>query len=653
MTLERLHIQNFKGTRELDIDFGPVTRIYGMNASGKTSIQDAFCWVLWNKDSHGNTPGTPAFREKPLDEDGNEIHNLDITVELFCRLDGQPFNLRRTQRENWVQKRGAAEASFQGNVSTYWINDVETKLTDFKARIAKIVSEDVFRLIGQISAFNNLDWKKRREQLIAISGTDVDGLLLQRDEYRPIADEIAERGVEVEDLRKILTDQRRMINKDLEMFPVRIDEAKKALPIFEKGEIANAEYIVKDNEASIQTVDRLIAEAKAADGKAGIQAQILALETEANALKRIITDAFHAGKRSAENEFIDAEGALRRALNDKDWIKRTQESRRAQHATATAERDRLRADYTKEFERKFTPPEVDGTCPTCKQELPAEMVQAAVDLAKEVFEKAKKNTIASIKQDGASKAAEVTRLTDLIAAGELEEAAADERIKTAMEERDAAKAKLDALPKEPDYETEPRIAELTERIETIKAEQDKAPEEKVKQLEERKAELNVTLEKMRAVLARRDAGKRTQERISQLEGQQKASAVRMSEIEQLIRMVEEFIQHRCHALEESINFRFPTTRWKLFETQINGGITDVCQAYIPCESGLVSYDGANTAAKINCDIEIVNVLTEYYGVSIPLFADGAESVNVLAHTDSQLITLSVSTDETLKIVKEG
>jgi hypothetical protein len=109
------------------------------------------------------------------------------------------------------------------------------------------------------------------------------------------------------------------------------------------------------------------------------------------------------------------------------------------------------------------------------------------------------------------------------------------------------------------------------------------------------------------------------------------------------------VQDRCSALEDSINARFPTVRWKLFETQINGGIADVCQCYIPCESGLVSYGSANTAAQINADIEIVNVLSQHYGISLPLFADNSERVNRLADTTAQLVTLSVSTDSELKV----
>lgn len=72
MTIERMHIQNFKGIRDLEIDFGAVTRISGMNGTGKTTIPDAFSWVLFNKDSRGNAPGSYDFHEKPLDGDGNE-----------------------------------------------------------------------------------------------------------------------------------------------------------------------------------------------------------------------------------------------------------------------------------------------------------------------------------------------------------------------------------------------------------------------------------------------------------------------------------------------------------------------------------------------------------------------------------------------------
>lgn len=655
LVLEQMHISNFKGTRELSIDFGDITHIRGMNGTGKTTIPDAFSWVLWNKDSRGNAPGSYDFREKPLDENGDEIHYLDTTVELFCKLDGQPFNLRRTQRENWVKKRGSADAVYQGNVSTYWINDVETKLTDFKARIAQITSEEVFRLIGSLSAFNALDWKKRREQLIALSDVDVDAMLLQRDEYRPLADECAQRNVAVEDLRKILSDQRKRTNDELKMIPVRIDEARKALPVFEPRIIPDAEYIVADTIKDIERIDGYIAEAKAQSSQVGTRDRILALETEAISLQRTVADTYRAEMKKLEQERSLASDAFRRASEAMADAKRRLERDQKELAAAESARATLRESYRKEYERQFIPPETDGICPTCKQSLPEDMIQAAIEEARKTFDLARKTALEDIKQRGTEKGAEVSRLTEAIARNVEEIAALEKQVEQAAAERDEAYEKIKAMPTEPDYSTEPRIAELREQIDGLRKEQQASPDEKINGYIARKAELNEILERNRAILARRDAGIETEKRIVELEQQQKEKAARVAELEQLIALVEQFVQDRCSALEDSINEKFPTVRWKLFEKQINGGIADTCQAYIPGSSGLVSYGTANTAAQINSDIEIVNVLSQHYDLSLPLFADNSERVNVLAHTDSQLISLAVSTDEDLKIesIKEA
>lgn len=649
MTLEKIKISNFKGIRKLEIDFGSVTRISGMNGTGKTTIPDAFCWVLWNKDSRGNAPGSYDFHEKPLDEYGEEIHNLDTTVELDCRLDGQRFNIKRTQRENWVQKRGSTEAVFQGNTSTYWINDVETKLSDFKARISQITSEEIFRLIGSLSAFNALDWKKRREQLIALSDADVDEMLLQQEKYRPLADECGQRGIEVDNLRKVLSDQRKRTNDELRMIPVRIDEARKAMPEFKPNEVRDAEYIVKDTISDIERINGYIAEIKAQTGATGYSDQILALETEALSLQRTVADGHRADMRKLEQERSIASDSYRRTADALADTKRRLERDQKELSEAEAARDALRADYRTEYERRFVPPETDGICPTCKQPLPEDIIHAAIDEARKAFDAEKKAKLLDIKKRGTDKGAEITSLEESVERNGAEIADLEKQLTTAEAERDAAYEKIKAMPTEPDYSSEPRIAELLGKVEELKVAQKESPSEKIAEYEYRKAELQAIVDRNRAILARRDAGLETEKRIQDLERQQQEKAARIAELEQLIALVEQFVQDRCRALEDSINAKFPTVRWKLFEIQINGGINDVCQAYIPCGSSLVSYGSANTASQVNADIEIINVLSEHYELYLPLFADNSERVNVIAPTKSQFISLAVSTDSELKI----
>lgn len=650
MTIDRMVIRNFKGIRGgeagLQIDFGNVTNVYGMNGTGKSTIADAFTWVLFNKDSHGNAPGTDAFRDKPLDENGNEVHNLDTTVELYCRLDGHPFNLRRTQRENWVKKRGCAEAVYQGNVSTYWINDVETKLSDFKARIGQITSEEVFRLIASLSAFNALDWKKRREQLLALSGSDVDGELLSRPEYRPIADEVAQRSISIENLRKVLVDQRKRTNEELRMIPVRIDEARKALPTLKETEIRDAEYIIKDSLADIERIEGYIAELKTRAGTGDSRMKVLALEQELVSIKRRLNDEHIVARKRLQSEADLASDTFRRLSALLAESKKKLDEDRTRLERKTSERDKLREKFA--AVRDTPAATAETVCPYCGQDLPADSVK----IANQKLAAAKHDELMTIKQEGKALSEVVAKLATTVQEDEADVAECKANAEAAMAERDAAYEKVHAYPSSPDFDAEPRIAEISAQLEDERAAMKSSPDEKLREYENRKAELNDIIERNRAILAKRDAGLDTQKRIEALEVQQKECGARVSELERLIELCERFIQDRCGALEASINSRFPTVRWKLFDIQINGGVVDCCMCMIQCDSGLVAYESANTAAQINADIEIINVLSNHYDLRLPLFVDGFERVNVLADTDSQLITLSVSTDGELRIEKQ-
>lgn len=643
LTLERMHVENFKGCRQLDIDFNADrTAIAGANGTGKTTIVDAFTWAIWNQDSHGNAPGSDNFREKPLDENGQPVHNLDTTVELFCTLDGNRFDIKRTQSESWVKKRGNAEATFQGNVSTYWINGVETKLADFKARIKAIADDEVMRLIGSLSAFNLLEWRKRRQQLLNLADTDVDGELLSRDEYRRIADEIAQRNISPDDLRKVLADQRKAINNELKLLPVRIDEAKKSMPQFEPHEVEDAEYIIADTKKDIESVEQQIIDARAQSGEGATRTAILALEQECISIKRRIMDEHEAARKQLKMDADIASANFKRVSEQLAETKLEAELAEGRMNAAQKQVEALRTDYM-DVKRKSVV--VSDTCPTCGQQISAEKM----DEARKSAEANKRSQLLSIQQRGKQAAVEFNRLTD--AHDKLVKSLDDlkARSKAAQDARDAAMAALKDFPEYPDEAASRPLEDAERRLEAAKAKQSTSPDEIVRQLTERKRELLAIVDRNLQVLTRRDVAKDNEIRIKAYEARQTELGAQLSETEIMIVTMEKFVQDRCAVLEDSINSHFPTVRWKLFDTQINGGITDACMCMIDCDGTLVPYDSANTAAKINADIEIVNVLSEHYDIRIPLFVDNSERVNVLADTDSQLITLAVSTDEKLTV----
>ena len=92
--IQRLSLEHFKGWRRLDLEFdGRSASIYGDNAVGKTSIYDGLTWLLFGKDSQGQS----SFDIKPLDQDGKVAdHGAVTSVEAVMDVGGQSISLRRT-----------------------------------------------------------------------------------------------------------------------------------------------------------------------------------------------------------------------------------------------------------------------------------------------------------------------------------------------------------------------------------------------------------------------------------------------------------------------------------------------------------------------------------------------------------------------------
>ena len=641
LTLQRMDIENFKGIRHQTILFANTTHIAGRNGTGKSSVVDAFCWLLFNKDSHGNAPGSDKFREKPQDGDGQERHNLDTAVEAEFLLDGKPFCLRRVQREVWVKKRGNAQAVFQGNASAYWINGVETSLGDYRARIGQIAGEDVFRLVASLSAFNALDWQKRREQLFALSGSDVDGELLARPEYSSLADEAAQRNISIADLRKVLADQRKRTNEELKMLPVRIDEARQALPDLTAQEIRDADYLLRDTLADLERLDGYLAEARAQQGTDEPRRKVLALEQELLSVQHRLRDEHEAGRRQLQAEADFASETFLRASAAHTDARRRLDAAQEELALEMTMRDSLRRDFRRV---RDTPVQcAESICPACGQAL----AEDAVAAAREQAAAARREALQSIREQGLRAAEKVSATQQAVETIEAETAACEQRMHKALADRDAAYERLQAYPPF-DGAQDSRIRELTAQLDEAKVAA-ASPEDAIQGYLRRREELQDIAERGRAVLARRDARLATEQRIAALEAQHKEYGSRLSDLEKLLSLCERFLQARCSALETSINSRFPSIRWKLFNQQINGSIVDCCMCMIPCDSGLVAYESANTASQIRADIEIIDVLSRQYDLYLPLFVDNSERVNDLPPTAAQLITLSVSTDSELTI----
>lgn len=626
--LMHMEIRNFKGIRSLDIDLdGRDAQILGANATGKTSVYDAFLWLLFDKDSSQSS----KFSAKPVGPDGGEIHNLTTSVSAELSIDGELRRLTRTMTENWVKQRGHQEAVFAGNVSGYEIDGVPKKVGEFAGFLGQLADEPTFRLITNPAAFNALRWQDRRMHLLRLSGAPKE---LDDPKYAPVIDQIRKMGAD--DLKKALQSQRRKLNAELDQIPARVDEVMALMPELSDQQIRDAEFIVSDTETDIENVRRMISDASREPDR--IRSELNDLEHTVRSIEERNRAAAERARREEERETARIQALIRDSERRIEENRRSEEEARRRAEEYGRERERLIAEWKAVRAETFPEPEGDHLCPFCGQALPEEKAREAREKALSEWQQRQKNRLDSINADGKHVAQMRERM--LAAADQDAERLLrlEEELKKAME----ATAQIEPPPQETVSE------EMIARIEELRKKAALPEDEHIKGLRARMHDLTALRDKHKAVLGLRDARALYEKRVEELSGRQQELGRLTAETDRNLMLVEEYVQEMCRQVEESVTARFPTVRWRLYERQINGGLADTCV----CMVNGVPFADANNAARINAGLEIINVFSQHIGVSAPIFVDNAEAVNRVAATQGQQIQLIVTDDREL-VVRKG
>ena len=228
MKILNLTLRNFKGIRHFNLDTqGKDANIYGDNATGKTTLADAFMWLLFDKDSSSRKD----FQIKTLKPNGEPEHGLEHSVEAILELDDrQQIALKKVFQEKWQKKRGSATAEFTGHTTDYFVDGVPVQKKEYDARIAEIADENIFRLLTDPRYFNEvLHWTDRRKLLLEVCGDVTDAeVIASNPDLSKLSEILGKRTIEQH--RKVIQARKSEINKELERIPVRIDEVQRNLP---------------------------------------------------------------------------------------------------------------------------------------------------------------------------------------------------------------------------------------------------------------------------------------------------------------------------------------------------------------------------------------------------------------------------------------
>lgn len=673
--LVSMTLRNFKGIKDLTVEFGKVTDICGANATGKSTINDAFTWLLFGKDAQGNSD--TKFGIKTVGPDGKPYEKLEHEVTAVLDVNGERIELRRALVEDWVKPRGSAEVTLKGNHTEYFCDGVEIKAGAYKEKVDSIVEEQLFKLITNPFYFAGLDWSKQREILLRIAGgVTYEEIAANRADFTAILTQLS--GKDVAAFKQEIAYRKKKIQEGLDKIPVEINAISSVTP-------EAPDYEALENEKARLTSEYETVETTITDiAKATRQhyESVQGKRKDINDLRTKQQNVLFGAKQAAQKAIFEKNAKGNAARNNYDSTKRELNSytttsegelnniRRSIASNNTAienlkvKVDAKRDEWYKRNEDTYTASSEGLTCPIyktlCSDASVLKLNTEAIAKAKRAFEEAKEKDLERISKEG-------SELNGQIEALEKRAVELTKELEDRTTEIEAKKAEynnaLGVLAKE--IEANPVIDVST--ASDIKAEdlpEWKALEDQINQITEtikelpaadnseltaKKTSLTKDLDEVKRKLSLRSIIENNQKKIAELSDREKELAQQKADLEKQEFTIDELNKARMDEVERRVNQKFQLVRFRMFEPQLNGGEKPDC-VLISKSTGAKFLD-TNNADKINIGLDIINTLCLFHEISAPIFVDNAEGVNQLFPVGSQLVKLIVTTDKELQITK--
>lgn len=649
MKILKMRLENYQGVKEFEIcPNGESCSVYGDNGTGKSTIYNAFTWLMYGK---------PSTTEKNYTPKTTGSHNLNHSVELTAQLaDGTVIVLKKDYHEVYKTIKGSAQAVLSGHTTDYTVDGVPVNETQFKKVLVNIYhDEELAKMLTMYDYFlDSMKIADRRKVLLQVCGDiSMDDVISETPELAELPGMLQKPGnttakYTVEEYQAIATREKSLTDKEMKDIPHRIDEAEKAKPNVEgmtEKDITKAIAALKSQQRDLES-QRAAGEDMAA---ATIRQEIKELESQ-----RAAGEAAHVRAEAQKNKGVfERVSNLRYMKSEIDMDIMHMEQEKREHENEISRLNRRREALLREWQAEDSKEwSGDEVCPTCKRPLPAEQIVQA----KAEFNIAKSNRLEQINQRGMKECS-----NSMIQAEQAEIRKLDEKIddkkKQLADVCDNLSAAERATLAEVDYKTTEEYKSYTGKIADLQV--------KLKDLRSAAAEAdNVLIGKLREIDEQIDREnqkkaalamvKKQDARIAELEEREEELARKYEALQKGIHLCELYTRAKAQLLDEKINSKFKTLRFRLFIEQQNGGIADDCEALVPCASGLVPFKSANNAARINAGLEVIDTLAAHYGVEMPIFVDNAESVTRIQHTAAQVLRLVVSeADKTLRFEKGG
>lgn len=649
MKLLKLTLENFKGHGLRVVEFSPtITRVYGANGTGKTSLFDSFCWMLWAKDSDDRTQsGNVSFYPFDPDKQGEVLHNVVVKVEAVVEIDGAQHVLCRTMQEKWTTPNGTELPRFTGNETKLYIDGLAVKANQFDAFVKENINPEMFKLTSNPWYFPTLHWKEQRRILMELVG-DIsnDDVLAADASLEPLRNELASR--KPEDCKKLWQQQQKAAVKDLEKTVLLINENRKHLPQIENEAEVKAELeaqrlvLMKPLEKAMQekadilsgtAISKKQAEAKVLEAKLDI---IRAEQREKiAAVRKPFDEQIAALEAEAKTAAETVKPYRQTVVNLDNAIRENEEKLKVLQNT-------WQAVDAEEF---------NDVCPCCHRPYPPEQIadqQAAFNRSKaERLEKIEADGNALFDKNEENKAQRDAAMKEVQRLSKLDIEMPDKRSEI-MKQREEAVQALPPMENRRDwFEASEDLKRINHEIEELHI------DVKLKLMDAEKAiesaqkpigDIDVRLAEIKAAEA-------TRALITDYTKQQQTLREQHDELALKLSLIKKFDEIKAVMTTEKVKAILPGMDFKLFNyNNTNEGYTETCELVKDGKP----YANLSNGEKIAVGCELIAAISKHYGVSNPVWIDNAEATTKHLETNGQAILLRVSAaDAELRIERSN
>lgn len=678
MILKSLHIENFKGVKDKTYEFGKTTRVSGMNRRGKTTIGSAWYWLM--SDKNYELASNPNIRP-------DNVEDCIPTVTATVDVGGKEITLSKMQKRKVGKpdKNGVSKITI---TNTYEINSVPKTERDFKAYLEELGFEfDKFLICSHPNVFTkDLSLKKKQDEMrkslfaMASAKTDL---------------EIAQMNKETADVAKLLESYKfeeieAMNNASKKKAVEQLDAIPNQIIGLEKAKV---DVDVAEQELAKADLTRRIAEC---DKKiAGADHSLDELRDKEMRLQLDISGITQTMNRELSNRRYEIDADLCGCEDELKHLEQTISLKENQIVgnekaitDADAERKKIgekyNAEYAKAFdeapylfdESKWVFDENSTVCSLCGQKLPEDKIEqlkadfesrkekAKADAEEKLkakrfkFDTDKKVELNRLNTIGTEKKELITELTKKNADLNTEIDALKKQEQDAIAKKEELSKQLSEIPSEADYTQNEDYVKLKAERDKVLADIEKlesdGADKVVTDLKVEKADLQSQLDEVNSIIAQAANNVRIDEQIAEKRQDQRKYEQAKADAEKILYQLKEVSKRKNKLLVEEINQHFGIVRWKLFDFQKNGEYKEVCiPTVLDEETGIykVFGDTTNTGREIEAKLDICNSFQKFFDMYVPIFLDGAESINdeYVPVVDTQLILLTVSEDKQLKV----